>query len=100
MEIVVLGSQAGPARPRSVGCLGRNALAVALVAASAAAVPAHAQLPAPGAAVEELLAIARERTPELAVMRLEAEAVAERAGPAGAFPDPMFRVELQDIEKG
>ena len=31
-------------------------------------------------------------------MRLEAEAVAERVGPAGAFPDPMFRVELQDIE--
>ena len=100
MDIVVPGSQGRPARPRSVGCLGRNALAVALLAASAAAVPAHAQPRAPGASVDELLAIARERTPELAVMRLEAEAVAERAGPAGAFPDPMFRVELQDIEQG
>jgi outer membrane protein TolC len=50
--------------------------------------------------VDELLALARERAPELAVMRLEAEAIAERVGPAGAFPDPMFRLELQDIDSG
>jgi outer membrane protein TolC len=55
---------------------------------------------APGANVDELLALARERAPELAVMRLEAEAAAERIGPAGAFPDPMFRVELQEIDAG
>jgi outer membrane protein, heavy metal efflux system len=60
--------------------------------------PSPAQPPSPGASVEELLAIALERTPELAVMRLEAEAVAERIGPSSAFPDPMFRVELQDID--
>ena len=52
----------------------------------------------PGASVDELLALARERAPELAVMRLEAEAAEERIVPAGAFPDPMFRMELQDLD--
>lgn len=55
---------------------------------------------APGASVDELLALARERAPELAAMRLEAEAAEERVVPAGAFPEPMFRVELQEIDAG
>lgn len=63
----------------------------------ASPLPLHA---APGANVDELLMLARERAPELAVMRLEAEAAEERIVPAGAFPDPMFRLELQDIDAG
>jgi outer membrane protein, heavy metal efflux system len=72
-------------------------IAAVLVVALGVAPPLGAQPRPPGATVDELLALARERTPELAVMRLEAEAAAERTGPAGAFPDPMFRIELQDI---
>ena len=51
----------------------------------------------PGASVEELLELARQQNPELATMRLEAEAVAERIYPAGALPDPVLRTELMDI---
>ena len=54
----------------------------------------------PGAGVEELLALAQQHNPELAAMRLEAEAAAERSYPAGALPDPMFRAELMDIQRG
>ncbi len=51
----------------------------------------------PGAAVEELLALAQQNNPELAAMHLEAAAAAERIYPAGALPDPMLRAELMDI---
>ena len=61
---------------------------------------AQAQEPAPGADVQSLLVIARERNPEYASMRSEAQAAGERVTPAGAFPDPRFRVELMDITKG
>ena len=50
-----------------------------------------------GGNVESLLAFARERHPEFAAMRSEAAAAAERVGPAGALPDPGFRVELRDF---
>jgi outer membrane protein, heavy metal efflux system len=61
---------------------------------------AHAQEPLPGADVQTLLAIARERNPEYAGMRSEAQAAKERVTPAGAFPDPRFRLELMDITRG
>jgi len=50
-----------------------------------------------GASVQSLLDHARAHNPELAGMRLEAEAAIERVQPAGALPDPMARVELMDI---
>lgn len=53
--------------------------------------------PLPGAGVEELLALARQQSPEFQAMRLEAEAAAERVAPAGALADPMVRVELQNF---
>ncbi len=64
-----------------------------------AAYPAWGVEPAqlPGAAVEELLALAQQHNPELAAMRLEAEAAAERIYSAGALPDPILRAELMDI---
>ena len=60
-------------------------------------VSAQAQQPLPGADVESLLAYAREKNPEYAAMRYEAEAAGERVGPAGALPDPVLRTELQNI---
>jgi len=49
-----------------------------------------------GTNVEGLLEYARDN-PEYASMRFEAEAAAERVYPAGAFADPMFKMELQNI---
>ena len=49
---------------------------------------AQAQTASPGADVEGLLAIAREGSPDVRMVRLEAEAARERIGPAGALPDP------------
>jgi outer membrane protein TolC len=66
---------------------------------AAAALTAHAEpVPPPiGASVESLLDYARARNPDYAVMRLEAEAAAERVYPAGALPDPVLRTELRNI---
>lgn len=50
-----------------------------------------------GGKVENLLNFARERHPEFAATRLEAEAAALRIEPAGALPDPIFRTELRDV---
>ena len=55
--------------------------------------------PLPGASVESLLAIAREGSPDLRMVRLEAEAARERIGPAGALPDLFLRVELENITR-
>ncbi len=49
-----------------------------------------------GANVEGLLEYARAN-PEYAAMRFEADAAAQRVYPAGAFSDPLFRMELQNI---
>ncbi len=74
--------------------------AVTLLALLLAA-PASPQDPAatadpPGATLDSLLVIARERHPELRAMQYEADAAAERVGPAGALPDPMLNTELRD----
>ena len=64
----------------------------------ALAVFAHADT-LPGASVESLLVIAREGSPDVRMVRLEAEAARERIGPAGALPDPFLRVELENITR-
>ena len=64
----------------------------------ALAVFAHADA-LPGASVESLLAIAREGSPDVRMVRLEAEAARERIDPAGALPDPFLRVELENITR-
>lgn len=58
--------------------------------------PAFAEKPL-GADIEELLAYAREHNPEFAAMRQEADAAGERVYPAGALPDPVLRVELENV---
>lgn len=55
--------------------------------------------PLPGASVESLLATAREHSPDVRMVRLEAEAARERIQPAGALPDPVLRIELENITK-
>lgn len=65
----------------------------------AAALPAGAAEPLPGASVDSLLAAAREGSPDLRLAQLEAEAARERVGPAGALPDPFLRVELENITR-
>jgi outer membrane protein, heavy metal efflux system len=50
-----------------------------------------------GENVQGLLDHARSQNPELALMRAEAEAAAQRVQPAGALPDPVLRVELMNV---
>ncbi len=59
--------------------------------------PVLAQDVALGSSVQSLLVYARTQSPELNAMRQEAEAAAQRIGPAGALPDPVLRVELMNI---
>lgn len=53
----------------------------------------------PGASVESLLAAAREHSPDVRMVRLEAEAARERIQPAGALPDPVLRIEMENITR-
>jgi outer membrane protein TolC len=59
--------------------------------------PAVAQSPPLGANVQGLLDYARTQSAEVAAMRLEADAAAQRVQPAGALPDPVVRLELMNI---
>jgi outer membrane protein, heavy metal efflux system len=71
----------------------------AIALAAGAPIHALASDAEPGGSVESLLALAKERNPEYASMRHEAQAAGERVTPAGALPDPKLRVELEDITK-
>ena len=75
----------------------RGCVAAGLLAVLTGAGAQTAEL---GASVEGLLVLARERNPEIAAMRHEAQAFDERIAPAGALPDPKFRIELEDVTKG
>ncbi len=72
-------------------------LAVLLAVVSAPA--ALAQEAPIGQTAASLLDYARQNNPELAAMRYEADAAGERVTPAGALPDPRFRVELMDLTR-
>jgi len=72
-------------------------LVLALACALGTGGPAIAQDAALGSNVRGLLEHARAQNPELASMRLEAEAAAQRVQPAGALPDPVLRVELMNV---
>jgi outer membrane protein TolC len=83
------------ARPPSRGRLTHLAVALATGLASLQAAPAFAaEL---GANLPGLLDFARSRNPELAAMRFEVDAANERIQPAGALPDPVLRVELENV---
>jgi outer membrane protein TolC len=59
--------------------------------------PGLGQGPELGANVDGLLALARAQSPELTAARYEVDAAARRVQPAGALPDPMLRVELENF---
>lgn len=77
-----------PRKPRLI------ALLLAFFSASALA---GATAPLPGANVESLLELARNRNPDFAAANHEAQAAEERVYPAGSLPDPTLRTELRDI---
>ena len=68
-----------------------------LLAATSLSGPVAAQEPVLGADLPGLLSFARTQSPELRAMQAEADAAAQRVGPAGALPDPVLRVELMNI---
>jgi outer membrane protein TolC len=68
-----------------------------LLATTGLSGPVVAQEAALGADLQGLLAHARALSPELRAMQAEADAAAQRVGPAGALPDPVLRVELMNI---
>ena len=76
-----------------------RASVVAVLLVIGVPVTALASEPVPGASVESLLELAKERNPEYASMRYEADAASDRILPAGALPDPRLRTELMDITK-
>lgn len=64
------------------------------------ALPAGAQqAPAIGTTVQELIEYADRNNPDLIAARYELEAARERVQPAGALGDPMFEVELRDMDR-
>lgn len=71
--------------------------AILFVLAFAAISSAGAQQSTLGADLPSLLEYARSHNPELASMRLEADAATLRVQPASALPDPVLRVELENI---
>ncbi len=85
-------NRAWPGVPRWAGLL-----VVGLVLGAAGPVAAVAQEAPLGRDLPGLLAYARAQSPEIRAMREEAEAAAQRVGPAGALPDPVLRVELMNI---
>lgn len=75
----------------------RNGLALALICVALSAGAGSESHSPVGGSVESLLAIARQQSPELMAMELEAEAARERAAATGALPDPIARVEWRDF---
>jgi outer membrane protein TolC len=71
----------------------------ALLAGSASAAAEPFDEPVPGRTVESIRQWVLAHNPELQAMSFEAEAAATRPGPAGALPDPMFAIELEDIDR-
>jgi outer membrane protein, heavy metal efflux system len=77
---------------RAAGLRLGRALTAASLALLVGAASAHAQMPdrsAPGASVDELLAMVRKFNLQLAAAALDREAAVAKIGPAGALEDPM-----------
>src|SRR6266567_2876389 len=71
-----------------------------LVSALVLTVPADAAPKGPpGATVGELVALARQLSPELAAAALTAEAATVRITSAGALPDPTLRVDADNLDQ-
>ena len=89
-----------PRLPRSPP--GANpALALAALAVFILAAPARAetQTAAPGATLDEVLAIARRLSPDLAARALDTEAAQARVEIAGSLADPTLRITSDEIDR-
>lgn len=77
----------------------RSTVLIAAFALLAGAAPAFATEPAlPGRDVASIRAWLLERNPELRALQAEAEAARARIQPAGALPDPMASVSMQELD--
>ncbi len=72
-------------------------LTIAALPASAPAEPVSAT--SPGATLDNVLAIARRLSPELAARALDTEAALARVEIAGSLPDPVARVTSDEIDR-
>ena len=98
LEPLTGGSLPGANAPTQVpGRRGRKLLFVLLATTTSLSGTVAAQETALGADLQGLLTFARAQSPELRAMQAEADAAAQRVGPAGALPDPVLRVELMNI---
>src|SRR5262245_42836004 len=59
--------------------------------------PEHPPVAPPGATLDEVLAIARRLSPELAARALDTEAAQARVDIAGSLADPMIRITSDEI---
>ena len=85
-----------PAAPRVTPALAL--LAIQLVVESAFS-EAPVSLVAPGASLEEVLAIARHLSPDLAARALNTEAAQARVAIAGSLADPTLRITSDEIDR-
>src|ERR1700724_1509126 len=85
-----------PPSPRAAWML--SVLAIMLVAGPACA-DAPVSLAAPGATLEEVLAIARRLSPDLAARALDTEAAQARVEIAGSLSDPTLRITSDEIDR-
>src|SRR5947209_7046608 len=81
----------------SAGTAPRRLLLVAVLAL--APTQSLADIPAPGATVESVLALGRQLSPELRAMALERDAAAARADAAGRLDDPTFRAMSDEVDR-
>jgi outer membrane protein, heavy metal efflux system len=81
----------------------RAAWMLALLAILLLPGPAYAEAPvsltAPGATLDEVLAIARRLSPELAARALDTEAAQARVAIAGSLADPTLRITSDEIDR-
>jgi outer membrane protein TolC len=77
------------------------ALALAALAVFILAAPARAETPtaAPGATLDQVLAIARRLSPDLAARALDTEAAQARVDIAGSLADPTLRITSDEIDR-
>jgi len=75
------------------------ALLAILLAAAPACAEAPVSLQAPGATLDEVLAIARRLSPDLAARALDTEAAQARVAIAGSLADPTLRITSDEIDR-
>jgi outer membrane protein TolC len=80
-----------------------HAVSMLVLALMMLAAPARAEMPVstapPGATVEQVLAIARHLSPDLAARALDTEAAQARVAIAGSLADPTIRVTSDEIDR-